>query len=578
VCSVEVRAHVLLLALVVAPITLIVLPSVLCAPGGYAVGQAAASGGPLRILAVLGDVGWLSLSLGAGTLVTVLATSVGVVAYRRSLRADDETTTKPPTGPKGAMLIDVARHLWERVGGASDRSPEVVWSANFNVLAHADAGPGRRRIRVSSGLWERVTRGDGIAETILTHEIAHLVHRDPTAFRGLAAVAAARRAVLRATLGTALAALLLLLWHVVATGLAAAAPVARIAARGAATVSVVGLILAIVPLGAAALGRYAGFIASLIEMRADVAAALWTGGLDRFARMLAEDPTVRRSSFRDRRLSVLSLHLTHISETERQELLGRPDRLITPKLRYFALSLALALLLPINAMTPLLAGGALDHLLMLGPVAVLHVVTIAMLARSGDLSPLPWVRAFTVAAALCVTLALPRVNFGSVGYLLTHEAVSIAETRGFGVDPLSVARVREDVGITVVGLLRATVRAVGSGWLLVAIAVTAAALKGVTLRSRRIVATPRTEAIVLASAAIAALLAVALSGYDEWRAAFYVGGAASAAEWWFARTEDFVWIRLAAPALTALAVICVATVRLPPGTASRDHRVISRMR
>jgi hypothetical protein len=62
---------------------------------------------------------------------------------------------------------------------------------------------------------------------------------------------------------------------------------------------------------------------------------------------------------------------------------------------------------------------------------------------------------------------------------------------------------------------------------------------------------------------IAAALGAVLSGYDEWRSAFYIGGMESAADWWFERTENVVLIRLPAPALAGVRVLQLATLRLP---------------
>ncbi|SEM79200.1 hypothetical protein SAMN05192574_101827 [Mucilaginibacter gossypiicola] len=75
--------------------------------------------------------------------------------------------------------------------------------------------------------------------------------------------------------------------------------------------------------------------------------------------------------------------ISHISETERFNILKSDDRIMSPKLHYFGLSLFLALLVPLNSFTPMLYNGAIDHLFVAASILVLHLILFAMLICGG---------------------------------------------------------------------------------------------------------------------------------------------------------------------------------------------------
>src|SRR3954447_24098315 len=89
---------------------------------------------------------------------------------------------------------------------------------------------------------------------------------------------------------------------------------------------------------------------------------------------------MHKSTLTDRARSLFSLEVTHFSETERLEILGNPARILTPKVEYFAFSLVLVLLLPLNGLTPLFEGGIVDLAAVITVASALVMAVTAMLA------------------------------------------------------------------------------------------------------------------------------------------------------------------------------------------------------
>jgi hypothetical protein len=91
--------------------------------------------------------------------------------------------------------------------------------------------------------------------------------------------------------------------------------------------------------------RYLSFVVMLVELRADVRAALAAGGLESFVTSLSSQPGVRRSPaslFR----SVLGMNVSHLTASERLAfLLRRPEGLLAPKILYFAATIMFMLVL-----------------------------------------------------------------------------------------------------------------------------------------------------------------------------------------------------------------------------------------
>jgi Zn-dependent protease with chaperone function len=98
-------------------------------------------------------------------------------------------------------------------------------------------------------------------------------------------------------------------------------------------------------LGLIVLSRYVSLIFMLTELRADLNACLIDADLARFVRVVSQCGSVPKSDWKGSMRSLFGTELSHLSPTERLEILKSSDRLLTPKLRYFGLSLVLPLLL-----------------------------------------------------------------------------------------------------------------------------------------------------------------------------------------------------------------------------------------
>jgi Zn-dependent protease with chaperone function len=393
--SIEIRVHQAIILFLFLPLLGLYFPAVFTALSLYTAVNAVAS---LPGLATPNEDAaspyWLGLLFISGAGLVATAVFTARQALRQELATDfPPEGRKPPKGAKGQLLAERVASIWARLPARRRPVPSIVWSSNFNILAHAYDTLGAQTIEVSSGLWERVMKDDPVAAGILAHETAHLVFRDPPMFRVLAVATATLRRLLWIVLGIAIAATAIVILSQAAKDIVSRNSVAAILEHTLAIATVAVLVLVALPLAITIVRRYSGFIVSLMEVRADVAAAIWTSGLTSFATALANDPTLRRSTLADLRHSLVSLDLTHISETERLDLLRSTDRLITPKTRYFALSLALPLLVPINAATYLIEGGAIDHALVTAVAVAFQFTTVAMVLTGSQAAALSWRRA-----------------------------------------------------------------------------------------------------------------------------------------------------------------------------------------
>jgi hypothetical protein len=243
---------------------------------------------------------------------------------RRFMRAADELEPLPATGSAG-RTSEFIGSLWKKT--FPDRSlPPIYWYLRDGCAARVVGSSAKPALAVSSGFIRAVRDGGDAPRIVMLHEFAHVFHGDATL--------------------SALARSLLVAWPLAATSaglgclvpllLAADQPIYVALVLTVATLWAFTLLLAYV-----FLLRYAGFFYSLRELHADVAAAAWLRDASAFERGLAGARLHegQRASWR----SLFGLTLTHLSGAERLELLQEPARLILPKLRYFALSGALAI-------------------------------------------------------------------------------------------------------------------------------------------------------------------------------------------------------------------------------------------
>lgn len=550
--NVEFRVHLAVFAGVIFPVAGVILPSVLLALAAYLV---------LHLLPGAGTVAeayWPLLWFAcAGILI-----AIGITASLRACTPSASRAARrlrPVSGKPGEDLTRIVSGLWMAAGQHGRKQPEILCFANFNAMANAVVSGNRSELHVSSALWDRALRNDEVARGILAHEIAHLAFRDPLRFRLLESASEALRAITRALEGAVLAAAIVLTSAILLEDLATEKPSAAVGHLAASV-----LITSLAYWAAAALGfagrRYAALIIALMELRADIEGGRLSGGIRAFGAALAQDPSVCATSIAELRHSWLSPSLTHFSVKERTSFLTNPQRLLTPKLRYFLFSLLLVLLLPLNPVTPLLLGGALDHLLAAAANFALQTATIAMIiVGSDDNQPgLGLPRALQLAAMLIVAGVIPHVNMHVVGYLLLSVGTQFATPGGIGGTDLSTSSLRDDV-LTTMRDMSAKIWAGADGLLgLLAVAVTAGALWCLS-RLARLGDRPATPWVAVLPTCLAGVLAI-LTSYDEWRGQIYELDPFASAHIWKQQTYSGMWLRLSAPAIGALLVLALQTI------------------
>ena len=195
--------------------------------------------------------------------------------------------------------------------------------------------------------------------------------------------------------------------------------------RLATVIIIGGLHFGTAPLTNMMLQRYIGFITTLMELRADVVASSWAGGPEKVALTIAADRTIHRSGIVDLGRSLVSLSLSHFPESERAELLRNRQRLLTPKLRYFALSLILSIMQPLNGAVfayfpqqlALLSVGAMGTAQMVAAIIMIAQMRLAGVRRIGAL------RMAVVAATTTIAAACSQINFErtTVAFFLYSE-------------------------------------------------------------------------------------------------------------------------------------------------------------
>jgi hypothetical protein len=522
-CSIEIFVHQILFFFVLLPFALVVLPFLGAHIGVSLVNSNLSSdwrlwrGLPGQDQAGLLNDAW---ELKIAFLLTFLSATATAVRYRSRLRhfesdsPDGRSYRRAEAGRGDALRLRV-EGLWSRVAAPGASCPAVSWFPNVCVLANAMMRSGHSTIAVSTGLWERLELGDPIAEIVLLHELAHLHERDAARFTCWKALLDATNRTLRLLLSALFAIIVFLLGNQLVLDLEAHARPGAIA-RHEIMVAAIGLLaLSLIPVMAAMIRRYLGLLTSLVELRADVRSAQWMGGLTRFADILGENPMVHKSDLSDRRRSWFSLDLTHLSETERVEIVRNPERLFTPKIQYFLFSLLLALVLPLNGVTPLFEGGIAD----LGVVVIvglaLTVAVCAMLiVAGGTTARISGRRLFALAAALTAFVAACQLNLYTVTYSLSTIAVEIGLP---GAGALSSRTFLADLASSFHDIAGQVVRIWSRGWVVASMAITTSTLVG--LRSAAKLRPARCDSVrVLAAAGAASGLGVVIDGYDPWRA------------------------------------------------------------
>jgi Zn-dependent protease with chaperone function len=438
--TIEIAVHLAVLAFVLLPILVLVFPGWL---GAVGVTMLVAGFVPDSILS-----DWIHRHNGVPlVLVTCMATlaiAVCGMAWSARQRQDQAVKLRTPGGSDGQKLRDIVAGLWAGLAG-SRAPPEVRWFPSMDIAAYARHGAAGPELQVSAGLWRAAVAGEPVAHAILAHEIAHILFRDPRTLRWLAHVIVAARVVMGLMTAAAAVTVGAVLYLETGKILEAGGGFGAVLLKWAQVLGAACIVLVLLPLCWLALRRQVAFITSLIEIRADIAGATWTGGLEQFTQIFADSENVVRSSHRSLLVAMLSMDLTHIPQRERLDILKTPAAIVTPKLRFFALSLLLVFLLPLNFGTPLLAGGAFNYLAMATMSIALNVAIVAMLVTGLDAAPpirLPVRRRIVLAAASCAVTALPTVNLEPLSYLV------MSWLAGFGGAPMDWAQLAHDTRIT----------------------------------------------------------------------------------------------------------------------------------
>ncbi|TCQ95366.1 hypothetical protein [Neorhizobium sp. JUb45] len=410
--TVELLTHYAVLVFVLVPVLALVFPGMLFAIGAT------------MLASVIPDNAvsqWLqndrySPLIFAGAIALVIGVASVLVERRQLILA-------PPglrelSGEKGLKLHEMVAAMWRRLAPDS-APPSIRWFPALDIAAYATTRDARPELQVSAGLWRAATSDDPIATAIVAHELSHLIYRDPRSLFWLNIIVVATRGILAVTAGFGAVIVLLVLGY----------ESLRILDRGDGSLSIVfacvrivaaaGVILILIPLGWLALRRQVAFVTSLIEVRADVAGALWTGGLRQYTQIFATHERVQKTTDRDLLTTILSPSFSHIPQRERLSILASPSLLVTPKLEFFLLSVVLVFLLPINFATPYLLDGVLNYLAIQVLAAALNAVIVSMLIVGSTHGPvlISARRLFTLAIASCVVTALPRINLEPLSYL-----------------------------------------------------------------------------------------------------------------------------------------------------------------
>ena len=374
---------------------------------------------------------WVTITGVLAFVLPLAPLAAGARRERRRMALEDRRASAGmplPPGPQGVLLTDTVATVWKTLSASAGRNlPCVVCQPNFRVLAHAYDDGREQTIEVSAGLASRVVRDDALALSILRHEMAHLVYVDLPAIRRQSLAAAA--AVFSIDISTAAclaAALTIVVLTDVGTFPVAPTILNILAVHAAIAFATLNVIMPLL-LGRYAIRRYAGFCVALAEMRADVSAGVWGDGLAAFSHRLAADPTVAAPSFDDVGLAYLAPALSHFPARERAALLGDPERLATPKLRYFAIAIIVIWLLAFHQ-----GQQVWDAALLALGVAFLQALTVTMVVDAGGHTRATAWLAATLAFGVLLAQALPLISIEGVVYLTQHLTAALVVPGGFG--------------------------------------------------------------------------------------------------------------------------------------------------
>ena len=430
--SVEIAIHTAVLVVVYMPILVILFPAALILTGT----QITSSFSPESRFTA-----WMtSESLGptiAGIGLTFLVALISILIYlKRSNQG--ENTLKPLSGEKGAKLQKLVSDMWGKLD--KKEPPAIRWFAAFDIAGYAGTHNGQAELQVSGGLWQAAVSGEKTAIAIIAHELAHLQNRDPLFLKFLDIVRVCAASVLIFSFAVGL-----MIFCLVFASEAYAAFIANglgaMFFRSFLVIVGTAMVLLIFSLSWMALRRHVGFIHSLLEIRADVDATFWTGGRENFTQAFVTSKSVRRTGRRELISALLSLKLSHIPERERLRLLQSPSLIITPKTQFFALSLLLAVALPLNFASALLLAGSLNHLVALSLAIGFNAALVSLLivGQIDGRIEISVTRIATLVFVSVIATSLPRINLEPISYLV------MSWTLGFGGAPADLSTLGEKI-------------------------------------------------------------------------------------------------------------------------------------
>lgn len=500
--GVEIGVHIAVVVAIYIPILVILFPAALLLTGSVI----ASSFAPEATISL-----WLSSEsrgpLAASIGITILVAVASAVTYLLRHKGDPNSL-KCIRGAEGKKLKDLVSDMWAKI--SDGQAPNIRWFPAFDIAGFASTREGQPELQVSAGLWQAAVEGKDTAKAIIAHELAHLRNNDPRVLEILDVIRVVAASVLIFTALTSLA----IFCVVLATETSSAFTergVGGMVFRSLLVIAGAGMVLVIFPLSWLALRRHIGYIHSLLEIRADIDAALWTEGRENFTQAFATSKSVRRSGHRELFTALLSRKLSHIPERERLHILRSPALLITPKVQFFALSILLAVALPLNFSSGLFLNGSLNHWVAQGAAIAFNVVLVGSLSvgQTDGRVKIGAPRIATLALVSVLVSALPRVNLEPVSFLI------MSWTLGFDGAPADLSTLSENLWITLQDLSGKLTNAFLNAETTIAFFVAMSALKGfVAISAQPSVLSAKLR---VGSAMFFAMLGSLVAGYDPFR-------------------------------------------------------------
>ncbi|OQP86549.1 hypothetical protein BTR14_08810 [Rhizobium rhizosphaerae] len=467
-CTTEIRAHRLIFLAILGPLLAYVLPGFMFSLGFAFVVTTTASYSGYDLAK---DSIWELLPWIIGFVLPIPALAIGGVReWCRLTRSDQLAQASgmrlPPVHRD--QLHAILEQIWQSLSKTGSPSPKLICQPNFRIAAHAYEDRTGQAIEVTAGLAGRLLRDDPLALSILRHEVAHLVHKDLSAIRLQSLVAGAATFAADGAMAVCLCAAGLIVAYTDLGVFPMKATFSNILAVHMAILCATVIVVFPLLLGRYVVRRYSAFLVALVEMRADVCAGIWGGGLRSFSERLDSDPTVRTTTLRDRGLAYVSTALSHFPPDERIALLSNPQRLGSPKLRYFAAAIVFVWLMAFHQGSMIW-----DTALLATIVALLQSLTVIMVLNMGRGIRLRWLRAMVLAVGMVLTQALPFISIEGLAYLSQSLTAAPVTPDGFGGADASPLR---DTIITFEEFGRFAGASVGNAGVVLALLLTTASL------------------------------------------------------------------------------------------------------